>query len=108
MSPILCPRTVIEQKGQADRQRIERDAVSTARSALVTAQGDVCNMAAEFCRWVQFIYIYIDVFAIVATEIAEDESMLGVISSSPCCLIALISLMRHFRLDKHLTEDLLW
>ena len=106
MSPILCPRTVIEQKGQADRQRIERDAVSTARSALVTAQGDVQHG----CRILQMgsVHIYIDVFAIVATEIAEDESMLGVISSSPCCLIALISLMRHFRLDKHLTEDLLW
>ncbi|CAK9113672.1 DNA polymerase I A [Durusdinium trenchii] len=36
--------TVIQQKGQADKQRIERDAVSAARSALVTAQGEVLNL----------------------------------------------------------------
>mmetsp|Transcript_14884 Transcript_14884/g.24325 ORF Transcript_14884/g.24325 Transcript_14884/m.24325 type:complete len:327 (+) Transcript_14884:52-1032(+) len=39
--------TVIEQKGQADRQRIERDAVSSARSALVTAQGDVYKLVRD-------------------------------------------------------------
>ena len=39
--------TVIEQKGEADRQRIERDAVSSARSALVTAQGNVYKLVRD-------------------------------------------------------------
>lgn len=45
------PRTVIQQKGQADKQRIERDAVSAARSALVTAQGEVPLGAAQHGGW---------------------------------------------------------
>ncbi|CAJ1386172.1 unnamed protein product [Effrenium voratum] len=36
--------TVINQKGQADKQRIERDALSAAQSALVGAQGDVLKI----------------------------------------------------------------
>ncbi|CAK9097140.1 unnamed protein product [Durusdinium trenchii] len=43
--------TVIQQKGQADKQRIERDAVSAARSALVTAQGEVPLGAAQHGGW---------------------------------------------------------
>ena len=44
---LVGARTIINQKGVADKNRIERDSVSAAQSALVTAQGEVllvCTM----------------------------------------------------------------
>ena len=38
---LVGARTIINQKGVADKNRIERDSVSAAQSALVTAQGEV-------------------------------------------------------------------
>eukprot|EP00439_Symbiodinium_sp_Y106_P069034 s955_g11.t2 len=43
----LQTETIINQKGVADKNRIERDSVSAAQSALVTAQGEVLKIVQD-------------------------------------------------------------
>ncbi|CAE7230577.1 unnamed protein product [Symbiodinium necroappetens] len=45
--PDGASRTIINQKGVADKNRIERDSVSAAQSALVTAQGEVLKIVQD-------------------------------------------------------------